>query len=190
MLRPAPGWDKLRVGARGPAAGPAPADLLGQQDPPDLAAAYPDASVPGRLGEGIEGPLRRPALIVRGQLPGPVAVQPPGRQRPGQRDDGRPLRLGDLPPAPGAGPVTELGFAGASHVGWWIIAGCGAAVLLLAIITTGRWAKATAERAASRTAPGSPKVPVSSWRDQPYGIRSKLTIFFGGLGEGDQLSGR
>jgi EmrB/QacA subfamily drug resistance transporter len=56
----------------------------------------------------------------------------------------------------------RLGFAGASHVGWWIIAGCGAAVLLLAIITTGRWAKATAERAASRTAPGSPKVPVSS----------------------------
>lgn len=38
----------------------------------------------------------------------------------------------------------------------------GAAVLLLAIITTGRWAKATAEPAASRTAPGSPKVPVSS----------------------------
>jgi hypothetical protein len=59
------------------------------------------------------------------------------------------------------GPL-RLGFAGASHVGWWIIAGCGAAVLLLAIITTGRWAKATAERAASRTAPGSPKVPVSS----------------------------
>lgn len=59
------------------------------------------------------------------------------------------------------GPL-RAGFAGASHVGWWIIAGCGAAVLLLAIITTGRWAKATAERAASRTAPGSPKVPVSS----------------------------
>ena len=59
------------------------------------------------------------------------------------------------------GPL-RLGFAGASHVGWWIIAGCGAAVLLLAIITTGQWAKATAERAASRTAPGSPKVPVSS----------------------------
>jgi MFS family permease len=56
------------------------------------------------------------------------------------------------------GPL-RLGFAGASHVGWWIITGCGAAVLLLAIITTGRWAKATAERAASRTAPGSPKVP-------------------------------
>ncbi len=56
------------------------------------------------------------------------------------------------------GPL-QLGFAGASHVGWWIIAGCGAAVLLLAIITTGRWAKATAERAASRTAPGSPRVP-------------------------------
>jgi EmrB/QacA subfamily drug resistance transporter len=41
------------------------------------------------------------------------------------------------------------GFTRASHVGWWIIAGCGAAVLLLAIITTGRWATATAERTAS-----------------------------------------
>jgi hypothetical protein len=59
------------------------------------------------------------------------------------------------------GPLRP-GFAGASHVGWWIIAGCGAAILLLAIITTGRWAQATAERAASRITPGSPGVPVPS----------------------------
>jgi hypothetical protein len=58
------------------------------------------------------------------------------------------------------GPL-RLGFADASHVGWWIIAGCGAVVLLLAIITTGRWAKATAERAASQITLSSPKVPVS-----------------------------
>ncbi len=59
------------------------------------------------------------------------------------------------------GPL-RFGFAAASHVGWWIIAGCGTAVLLLAIITTGRWAKATAARAASRIPSGSPKVPVAS----------------------------
>ena len=35
------------------------------------------------------------------------------------------------------GPL-RTGFAGPSHVGWWITAGCGAMVLLLAIITTGR----------------------------------------------------
>ena len=59
------------------------------------------------------------------------------------------------------GPL-RTGFAGASHVGWWIIADCGAAILLLAIITTGRWAKATAQRTADRLMPGSPKVPVPS----------------------------
>ena len=55
--------------------------------------------------------------------------------------------------------ITPVRISGASYMGWWIIAGCGAAVLLLAIITTGRWAKATAERAASRIAPGSPRSP-------------------------------
>jgi MFS family permease len=59
------------------------------------------------------------------------------------------------------GPL-RLRLADASHVGWWIIAGCGAAVLLLGIITTGRWAKATAERTASRITPGGQKVPVAS----------------------------
>jgi hypothetical protein len=57
---------------------------------------------PGRLGEGVQGPLRRAALIVRGQFPGSVASQAPGRHRPGRRDDRRPLRLGDPPLAPGA----------------------------------------------------------------------------------------
>src|SRR5262249_35190838 len=56
---------------------------------------------------GIQGPLRRPAPIISGQLPGRAAGQPPGRRRPGQRDDRRPLRLGDPPLASRAGPVTE-----------------------------------------------------------------------------------
>ncbi|SHL03341.1 MFS transporter [Actinacidiphila paucisporea] len=38
--------------------------------------------------------------------------------------------------------------AGLHEGAWWIIAGCGAAVLLLGTLTTGRWAKATAARTA------------------------------------------
>jgi EmrB/QacA subfamily drug resistance transporter len=39
------------------------------------------------------------------------------------------------------------GFLGAAYVGWWITAGCGYAVLLLGVIATTRWARATAVRA-------------------------------------------
>ena len=104
--RPGSFWGKLRIGAGGPAAGPPPAHLLGQQDPPHLAAPHGDAGVPGRLGQGIQGPLRRPGLIISGQLPGRIAGQLPWRRRAGQRDDPRPLRLGDPPlaPAPGRSP--------------------------------------------------------------------------------------
>jgi MFS family permease len=54
----------------------------------------------------------------------------------------------------------RLGFAEASHVGWWIVVGCGLAVLLLGIITSGRWANGTAARTASRLMPVSAEVPV------------------------------
>jgi EmrB/QacA subfamily drug resistance transporter len=37
-------------------------------------------------------------------------------------------------------------FVHASHAGWWILAGCGYAVLLLGLVCTTRWAKATAAR--------------------------------------------
>lgn len=40
-------------------------------------------------------------------------------------------------------------FVAAGRPAWWIIAGCGAAVLLLGALTTGRWAKATADRTAT-----------------------------------------
>ncbi|MCZ4096328.1 MFS transporter [Streptomyces sp. So13.3] len=40
--------------------------------------------------------------------------------------------------------------AGLHTTAWWIIAGCGAVVLLLGTLTTGRWAAGTAERAAAR----------------------------------------
>ena len=39
-------------------------------------------------------------------------------------------------------------FAAASHAGWWTIAGLGAVVLVLGLLTTGRWARSTVERAA------------------------------------------
>jgi hypothetical protein len=54
----------------------------------------------------------------------------------------------------------RLGFAEASHVGWWIIAGCGAAIGLLGLVTSGRWARDTAERTAGLLMPSAPKVTV------------------------------
>ncbi|UNO42088.1 MFS transporter [Streptomyces sp. MST-110588] len=50
------------------------------------------------------------------------------------------------------------GFAGASRSAWWIITGCGAAVLLLGALTTGHRAQAGALRAAARweQPPGQP----------------------------------
>ena len=38
----------------------------------------------------------------------------------------------------------------AAGPGWWIVVGCGVAVLVLGFVTSGRWAHATAERTASR----------------------------------------
>src|SRR5260221_11193605 len=52
----------------------------------------------------------------------------------------------------------RLGFAEASHIGWWIIAGCGAAIGLLGLVTSGRWARGTAERTAAHLMPATPKV--------------------------------
>jgi hypothetical protein len=85
----------------GPAGVP-PAHLLHHQDAPDLAAAHGDAGVPGYLAQGIQRPLRRAALPLSRQLPGPVALQPRRRLRPGQRDDGRSASvIRRLRPAPG-----------------------------------------------------------------------------------------
>ncbi len=54
----------------------------------------------------------------------------------------------------------RLGFPEASHAGWWIVTGCGVAVLLLGIGTSGRWANGTAARTASRLMPPSAEIPV------------------------------
>jgi EmrB/QacA subfamily drug resistance transporter len=44
------------------------------------------------------------------------------------------------------------GFAHASHVGWWIVAGFGFGVLAVGIISTSRWAMRTAQASADRLA--------------------------------------
>jgi EmrB/QacA subfamily drug resistance transporter len=44
----------------------------------------------------------------------------------------------------------QSGFATASHLGWWIIVGCGIAVFLLGLLTTGRRAQGTAALIAER----------------------------------------
>ncbi|MFH9062776.1 MFS transporter [Streptomyces coeruleorubidus] len=49
----------------------------------------------------------------------------------------------------GATPYREM-FVSASRPGWWIIAACGFAVLALGAVTSGRWARGTAERTAER----------------------------------------
>jgi EmrB/QacA subfamily drug resistance transporter len=46
-----------------------------------------------------------------------------------------------------AGPL-RAGFAAASHSAWWIVAGCGLAVLGIGALTTGAWAVGTAQRTA------------------------------------------
>jgi EmrB/QacA subfamily drug resistance transporter len=58
-----------------------------------------------------------------------------------------------------AGPL-RTGFAEASHVGWWIITGCGLAVLVLGLLTSGRWARGTAARTADRLRAEDEPVPV------------------------------
>lgn len=47
----------------------------------------------------------------------------------------------------------HLDFATASHAGWWILAGCGLAVLVLGIAATTPWARATAQRTAEAINP-------------------------------------
>jgi EmrB/QacA subfamily drug resistance transporter len=52
------------------------------------------------------------------------------------------------------GPFRQ-GFASASHVGWWIMTGCGLAVLGLGLLVSGPWARETAQRTARRLMPAA-----------------------------------
>jgi hypothetical protein len=60
------------------------------------------------------------------------------------------------------GPLAA-GFTQASRPAWWIITGCGATVLVLALVTTGRWAIATAARTAGRITAGDARAQVTAF---------------------------
>ncbi|MDR2986808.1 MAG: MFS transporter, partial [Nocardiopsaceae bacterium] len=47
-----------------------------------------------------------------------------------------------------SGPI-RTGFASATHAGWWVLTGCGIAVLTVGLITTGPWARHTADLVAA-----------------------------------------
>jgi EmrB/QacA subfamily drug resistance transporter len=53
-------------------------------------------------------------------------------------------------------------FAAASHLGWWILTGCGAMVLLLGVVTTSGWARRSAASVAARLEPSEAKTPVAA----------------------------
>jgi EmrB/QacA subfamily drug resistance transporter len=59
------------------------------------------------------------------------------------------------------GPM-RAGFADAARPGWWIIAAAGVVVIVLALVTTSRTGKASAERTASLIATAEEKIPVSA----------------------------
>jgi EmrB/QacA subfamily drug resistance transporter len=59
--------------------------------------------------------------------------------------------IGALVTSAVAGPFAT-GFPAASHVGYWIVTGCGVAIVLLAILTTTGWARRSAARTAERLA--------------------------------------
>ncbi len=48
--------------------------------------------------------------------------------------------------------ASSAGFVHASHAAWAVVAGCGVMVMLLGMVSTGRWALATAERNGARLA--------------------------------------
>jgi MFS family permease len=59
----------------------------------------------------------------------------------------------------GSSPYRQA-FVPAARPGWWILTGCGLAVLVLGLLTSGRWARRTAERTAGEleTAEARPSV--------------------------------
>ncbi|MEU6476666.1 MFS transporter [Streptomyces sp. NPDC047017] len=62
----------------------------------------------------------------------------------------------------GATHPDPTAFTDAGRTAWWIIAGCGAAVLVTGTLTSGRWARTTAVRTAQRLADEETKEPVNA----------------------------
>jgi EmrB/QacA subfamily drug resistance transporter len=63
------------------------------------------------------------------------------------------------------------GFVAASHPAWFVLAGCGVIVLLLGLVTTSKWAHATAVRTAALLTPADemagPRPAAASGRERP-----------------------
>ena len=53
-------------------------------------------------------------------------------------------------------------FVSASHVGWLLLAGCGVAIMVLGLVTNGRWALQTAARTAAAYDAAEPRIPVTT----------------------------
>jgi len=57
------------------------------------------------------------------------------------------------------GPL-RTGFVAASHAAWLLLAACGAAIVVLGLVTTSRWALGTAARTAAMYETAEPRIPV------------------------------
>nr|WP_236057538.1 MFS transporter [Streptomyces sabulosicollis] len=62
----------------------------------------------------------------------------------------------------GGAHADAAAFTDAARTAWWIVAGCGAAVLVMGTLTSGRWARATARRTAKRLAAEETKETVNA----------------------------
>ncbi|MEW9550336.1 MFS transporter [Nonomuraea sp. NPDC050783] len=69
--------------------------------------------------------------------------------------------LGALVTSAVRGPL-PTGFPQASHIGWWVGAGCGVTILLLGVLTTGSWARRSAARTADRLIHGPARTAAGS----------------------------
>jgi EmrB/QacA subfamily drug resistance transporter len=56
----------------------------------------------------------------------------------------------------------RTGLAAASHIGWWVIAGCGLVLLVVGLVTSGRWARGTAQATADRLMSTETRVPAAA----------------------------
>ncbi|MDE3206589.1 MAG: DHA2 family efflux MFS transporter permease subunit [Acidobacteriota bacterium] len=57
---------------------------------------------------------------------------------------------------------SSAGFVHASHAAWAVVGGCGVTVVLLGVVSTGRWAQASAERSGARLTTDMDPVPAGA----------------------------
>lgn len=62
----------------------------------------------------------------------------------------------------GVAVIGAAAAAGAQRTGWWIVTGCGLAVLVIGTITSGPWAARTARRSAARLESEQSRTPVTT----------------------------